>query len=133
MIWRRQLRWGRFWWACDWILAIAVVWGSLTPGNRLPHAVGFFNDKVLHFGAYLIMGLWFAGSVERRLYPLIAVLLCILGGAIEIVQYYMGFGRDADWMDFWADVGGVALAMALAYGGLGNWMAWIEQRFGRRG
>lgn len=131
MIWRQELRWGRFWWLCDWAIVIAVVLGSLIPPGDFPKPVAWFNDKVLHFGAYFLMAFWFAGSLQRRGYVWVAVWLCLLGAAIEVLQYYMGFGRDADWRDFVADAFGVALGLGVAWAGLGNWMAWIERRLTR--
>lgn len=132
MMWRRRLRWGLFWWACDWLLVAGVLWGSLTPGNDLPRAINFFNDKVLHATAYLLLTFWFCGSLERGLWPAIALMFCAMGGIVEILQYLMGFGRDADWYDFYADSLGIAVALVLVYGGLGNWIIWIERRFAPR-
>jgi VanZ family protein len=131
MISRPELRWSNFWWACDWAIVIAVVLGSLIPPNDFPKPVAFFNDKVLHFGAYFLMAFWFAGSLERKRYVWVAVGLAILGALIEVVQYWMGFGRDADWRDFVADVFGIAAGLGIAWLGLGNWMAWVERRFVR--
>jgi VanZ family protein len=131
MIWRKELRWGRFWWLCDWAILLAVVLGSLIPSSEFPAPVALFNDKVLHFGGYFLMAFWFAGSLERRRYVWVALGLCALGGFIEVLQHLMGYGRDADWWDFIADVLGVAVGLGIAWGGLGNWMAWIERQFVR--
>ena len=128
MIWRRRLRWGNFWWACDWLLVVGVVWGSLTPGAELPRAVNFFNDKALHASGYFLLTFWFAGSLERAAWPIIAVVFAALGGFIEILQYWMGFGRDADLYDFYADLFGIGVALLLLYCGLGGWMEWVERR-----
>ena len=132
MMWRRSLRWGAFWWACDWLLVAAVVWGSLTPGSELPKPVTLFNDKVLHGTAYFLLTFWFCGSLERVRWPVVALLFAAMGGLIEILQYLMGFGRDADWYDFYADALGIAVGLTLIYGGLGNWMAVIEKRLAPR-
>ena len=128
MIWRRRLRWGNFWWACDWLLAAGVVIGSLIPPSELDAMVPTVNDKIMHCGAYFLLGIWFAGSMEPRNHRWLAIVLIAMGGAIEILQYYMGFGRDADWRDFVANSIGVLVALALARAGLGNWMAWVERR-----
>jgi hypothetical protein len=42
----------------------------------------------------------------------------------------MGWGRDADILDWAADSVGVAIAMVLLYAGLGSGMWWIERRLG---
>ena len=131
MISRPELRWTAFWWACDWAITVAVVVSSLIPPPELPTVFTLFNDKMLHFGAYFFMAVWFAGSMNPRRYVWLAVGLCALGATIEWVQYLMGFGRDADWRDFVADSLGIFLALACARAGLGNWMAWVESRFVR--
>jgi VanZ family protein len=129
MISRPELRWTTFWWACDWLLTLAVVLGSLIPPAEMELVTPIINDKLLHGFAYFLMGMWFAGSMEPPKHGWLALGLVLLGGAIEILQYYMGFGRDADWKDFLADIIGVVLAITLARAGLGNWMAWVERRF----
>jgi len=129
MISRPELRWPAFWWACDWAIVMAVVLGSLIPPKDLPKPIEFFNDKFLHCSAYFLMAFWFAGSLERKRYVWVAIGLCTLGALIEVAQYLMGFGRDADWRDFVADAIGVAFGLSLAWFGLGNWMSWVERRF----
>lgn len=128
MISRPELRWTKFWWTCDWLIVLGVVLGSLIPPEQLDTVVPSINDKIMHGGAYFLMGIWFAGSMDPRNHRWLAVALIALGGAIEILQYFMGFGRDADWRDFLANGIGVVVALALARAGLGNWMAWIERR-----
>jgi VanZ family protein len=129
MISRPELRWTTFWWICDWTITLAVVVGSLIPPREFPAPIAFFNDKFLHFIAYFLMTIWFAGSMNPRRYVWLVVGLCTLGAVVEWVQYLLGFGRDADWRDFVADALGVFIALALARVGFGNWMAWVERRF----
>ena len=128
MIWRKELRWGRFWWLCDWAILLAVVLGSLMPPNEFPVPT-LFNDKALHFGGYFLMSFWFAGSLDRRRYVWVAVGLLLLGALIEVLQHLMGYGRDAELRDFVADAVGIALGLGIAFAGFGNWMAWIERQF----
>jgi VanZ family protein len=128
MISRPELRWTTFWWACDWMITLAVVLGSLIPPTEMSLITPIINDKLMHGFAYFFMGMWFAGSMDPRKHGWLALALILLGGAIEILQYFMGFGRDADWKDFLADIIGVVLAIGLARAGLGNWMAWVERR-----
>lgn len=131
MISRPELRWKAFWWACDWAILLGVLLGSLIPPDELHRAVPDINDKIMHCGAYFLMGMWFAGSMDTRKYGWLALSLIMLGGLIEFLQYFMGFGRDADWRDFVANSIGVIVALSIARAGLGNWMAWIERRFTR--
>jgi VanZ family protein len=131
MISRPELRWTTFWWACDWLITLGVILGSLIPPAEMHRVAPDINDKLMHAGAYFLMGMWFAGSLEPKKHGWLAIGLIALGGLIEILQYYMGFGRDADWLDFLADGLGAVLAISLARAGLGNWMAWVERRFVR--
>lgn len=128
MISRPELRWTKFWWTCDWLLVLSVVLGSLVTPDELDSLVPSVNDKIMHCSAYFLMGMWFAGSMDPRNHRWLAVGLITMGGVIEILQYFMGFGRDADWRDFLANSIGVLVALALARAGLGNWMAWVERR-----
>ncbi len=123
-----RLRLAPLWWAGAWILLLAVVVLSLRPPAGLPTL--WFKDKVLHFGAYFGMAIWFAGILQKRRYPAIAVGLMLLGAAVEIAQGTMGLGRSADWRDMLANAAGLATGLGLAYAGLGSWMLHIERRLG---
>jgi len=127
MIWRRDLRWAPFWWACALSLVAVVLWGCLAPAKDIPRIAGLVNDKLEHSGAFFAMTLCFGAIARRTWYPLAAVALCGLGGLIEILQYLMALGRDADWFDFLADSVGVTAAVILLYAGLGEWMRWVEE------
>lgn len=82
----------------------------------LPH-----QDKVAHFLAFGLV-LWAFGILIPR-WPrtALAALVILLGGATEIIQGLIG--RDAEWLDFAADIAGVAVALAV-------WSAW--RRFSPR-
>ena len=93
-----------------------VIFGSLE--RPTSQDVPFeFNDKLMHFGAYWLMTLWFCGSLDRRRYAWLALRLLALGGAIELLQCPMGFGRDADWRDISPIRSASLTALALAYAG----------------
>jgi VanZ family protein len=124
-----KLRYSKLWWGIGWLLIVAVIWGSLDrpTGRQLPFDAG---DKVIHFFAYWCMTIWFSGVLARRRYPWLALWLMAFGGAIELMQGAMGFGRDADWRDMVANGAGIVTALAVAYAGLGSWIAVIERRLG---
>jgi hypothetical protein len=124
-----QLKFSVLWWTAGWIILALVTWGSLSPAGQEP-PVWWPRDKVLHFSAYCTMAFWFAGTMQRRLYPYLALFLLIFGGGIEIAQGLMGYGRDADWRDLLANAMGIGTALILAYAGLGTWMAKIERKLG---
>lgn len=123
-----KLRYSKLWWGIGWVIIAAVIYGSLDrPDTAMPIAL---SDKLVHFGAYWLTTMWFAGVLQRRHYPWLAIALFLFGGAIELLQGAMGFGRDADWRDLVANTLGIVTALGVAYAGLGSWLAVIERRLG---
>ncbi len=107
------------------VVVIAILWLTLAP-NPLPDPeVGLFEhaDKIAH--ALMFGGLVFALVVDRELLhqrryeqtgemprcgsliPLLAMAACatLFGGAIELLQSWMGLGRGCDMLDFLALTG----------------------------
>jgi VanZ family protein len=122
---RSRLRFARLWWTIGWCMVATVAFASLKPNVDFPDFAE--SDKVAHFSAYCAMAFWFAGMTDRSRYPILAVLLILLGGAIELAQGVMGFGRSADWHDLLANSMGIGVAIIAAYAGLGSWMSRIER------
>ena len=93
-----------------WPGVLLIAWGELTPDP--PQLNGLFAwDKAEHFIAYF--GLAGMASLVIGLRPRLAWAILgviLLGGALEIVQYFAG--RDAELMDFVANTLG-ALAGSL--------------------
>jgi VanZ family protein len=97
-----------------WPSVAVVVWGELTP--HPPGAVALLWDKAEHFLAYF--GLTLFASLAwglRRSLVLVFAAMVALGGALEIIQSFVG--RDAEWGDFFAnDLGALAgLGVAIVY------------------
>jgi len=94
-----------------WPGVLLIAWGELTPNP--PQMAGLFGwDKAEHFIAYFglaSMASLVIGFRRRLAWAILGVIL--LGGALEIVQYFAG--RDAELMDFVANTLG-ALTGALA-------------------
>lgn len=105
------------------IIAAAILWLTLAPEpigdsdlQLFPH-----QDKAVH--AVMFMSLTLAVIVDRRRRELksrrvhLAVAACasvVLGGLTEALQQCMHLGRSGDWLDFAADIAGVAAAAVLA-------------------
>lgn len=66
------------------------------------HALAFFVLTALHKLAYREFGFW------KRV-----IIMALLGGAIEVAQMVPAFHRDAEWMDWAADVA-AAFAASIA-------------------
>lgn len=112
----------------------AILWLTLAPSPVDGLDVPLFEgaDKVVHalmFGA-LAWALTVDRAVHRPRRPapapwraaaLAALGSALAGGAIEIAQETMGYGRTGDWLDFAADTAGAALAAPLAVAAV---MAW---------
>jgi VanZ family protein len=103
------------------VVLIVLIALMLAPGGTI-ESEELIWDKAAHFIAFGLI-LWSLGVLFRRLPRTWAALLAIaLGGAVEIVQGYVG--RDPSWGDLLADVLGVATALV-------RWAAW--RRFRPRG
>jgi VanZ family protein len=123
-----RLRLAPLWWGVGGLLALAITIGSLMPVT--PPAGGAHSDKLAHFAGYWALSFWFVGMLERRRYPVLAAALLGFGLLMELGQYLMGLGRQADWRDVVANSLGVGAALLLAYAGLGAWLVWVERRLG---
>jgi VanZ family protein len=121
---RPGLRLAWLWWVLGWAMVLYVTVSCLEPAHYVPNL--HLWDKAEHSLAFFGMTAWFGGVVRSRRYPVLALLMLLLGGGIEIAQGSMGLGRDADIMDWVADAVGIALALGLLYLGLGGWTRWIE-------
>jgi VanZ family protein len=119
------LRYRRVWFALGWLLVAGVVLGSLAPGTNMRHLI--VDDKILHFGSYFLLMVWFSGLYERtRHYALIAVTLIILGVCLDLLQGLMTT-RYFDVYDVLANVIGTICGLVLAVMLIGGWCARIER------
>lgn len=92
-----------------WLAVIAIVVLSLVPGDLRPHVVT--SNKLEHFGAYLVAAsLLRIGHTGRQTSLMIAVLLPILAGSLEIGQLWIP-GRHARLTDFAVSTLGVWAAL----------------------
>lgn len=118
------LRHRALWQALSLLLVLTVVWGSLQTQVDLPAPGGF--DKFEHLGSYCFLTVWFTGMHGRGRYWIIALMLAALGLSMEIMQYLMAAGREADPYDMLANAIGVGLGLGLAFGATGGWTPRIE-------
>jgi VanZ family protein len=126
-----ELRLGRLWWAIGWAMVLVITVSCLEPAKYVPEL--HLWDKAEHALAFFGMSVWFGGLLRRGRYPLVGLALLLFGGGIEIAQGLMGWGRDADTLDFAADTVGITVAMVLLYLGLGAWTHWVEGLIWRSG
>jgi VanZ family protein len=120
-----ELRLARLWWALGWALVVFITVSCLEPPRYVPNL--HLWDKAEHALAFGGMALWFGGLVRRSRYLLVAFVMLLFGGGIEIAQGVMRLGRDMDIMDFLADGVGISIALTALYLGLGAWACWAER------
>lgn len=105
--------------------ALAVYWMALFVGTHvpLPRSLGVENkDKSLHFLAYaglaalatLATGSRVQRGLRARHVVLIALAFMAFGAFDELTQPLVN--READWFDWFSDVGGVILGTASGLG-----------------
>lgn len=119
------LRFPRLWSFLGWLLVIAVIVGSLMPGQALQDVR--VDDKVMHAGAYFVLMVWFAGFYRHSAYPVIATVLLALGLALDLLQLLTDT-RSFDWYDVAMNSSGVILGFVLSTLLLGGWCQRVEQR-----
>lgn len=128
----RDLRWRWFWLAAGTALVLLVTWLCLRPSAGgepwFPHA-----DKYQHAAAFLGLAGLLLALVERRHYAAVCIALLAFGGAIEVAQYLMPYGRSAEWADLAADALGVALGLGLSLAIRRSWLQVVEGWMGARG
>ncbi len=118
----------RLWWSIGWALVAFILYSTLAPSPDVPNL--HIWDKLEHSGAFFGLTLWFGGLIRRSRYPLLAFWMLLFGAVIELAQGYMGWGRDMDIHDFYADAIGVAVAFVLLGAGLCNWPLYAERIVG---
>ncbi|MBJ6143729.1 VanZ family protein [Hymenobacter sp. BT559] len=118
-----------------WAIIMLVL--TLTPAKEMPHTPDWkllAFDTAAHAGVFAVLAVlsWVALRQQRR-WPALAqrpampVLIgsVLFGGLIEILQYLMAVGRQAEWSDLVGDSLGAALALLLVSGG---WHWWSRRQ-----
>lgn len=119
-----QLRFPWAWRLAGWVLILAVVAGSLMPGDSVP-SVGS-NDKLLHAASYFLLMVWFAGLYRRSRHLWIAAGLVVLGAILDGLQALTST-RYFEVHDIAANASGVLVALVLSYWVLEGWCQRMER------
>lgn len=108
----RAMNWRR-WSKLLFFLLLATVLGlALAPA---PWEGPLQSDTSRHYLAFLVLPL-----VARRAWPRLPLWqlwlgFAVLGGAIELMQLEMALGRQAEWRDWFNDLGAITLALIVDY------------------
>lgn len=125
----RKLNFPRLWAAVSVLLMAFTLWMFLKPidDDELVRLFSFANgDKLLHVLAFCGIVGWFASLLERKRWG--SLLLCALlyGVLVEIAQWLMPFGRNADPFDVVADAAGMVLGLLAARSFGARWLDFID-------
>jgi VanZ family protein len=121
------LRYPRLWFSLGWLLVIGVVVGSLLPAPIVREITPAISDKLMHFGAYFSLMIWFAGLYPRAKHLPIAGALLFLGAALDVLQGTLTTTRSFELLDIAADAVGILVALALASWLLEGWCLRVER------
>ncbi|MEO8794964.1 MAG: VanZ family protein [Daejeonella sp.] len=105
--------------AIIWSVIVIVLCDIPIHGSAgIPVFEGF--DKLVHLGFFFVLTvLLFYGKIREqksytyRTITILKILLIttLLGGGIEMLQYYIFTYRSAEWWDFFADMTGVGMGI----------------------
>lgn len=124
----RSLKWRPLWLAIGWLLVFVVAALSLAP-NMPDVGVGFEHiDKVGHAAAYFALMCWFGFIYLRGGHGWIALLLVLLGIALEVVQYFAAY-RWFSFADMAANALGVTAGLLFARTRFAGTLVLFERRF----
>jgi VanZ family protein len=101
--------------ALSGMVAVGIIWLSLTPLDELPPVPG--GDKTHHLIAYSALAFPTALAKPRLIVPL-AMPYIAMGGVIEWIQPYVN--RYGEMLDFLANTAGVII---------GSWAGWAFNRW----
>ena len=101
--------------ALSGMVAVGIIWLSLTPLDELPPVPG--GDKTHHLIAYSALAFPTALAKPRLIVPL-AMSYIAMGGVIEWIQPYVN--RYGEMLDFLANTAGVII---------GSWAGWAFNRW----
>lgn len=89
--------------------ACAIIAFAPSPGWAMQE-----YDAHLHFAAFAVITLLAVSAFPRIPVSHMLVGLALLGGAIELLQFTPGVGRQPDWADFAFNLLGIDCALILA-------------------
>ncbi len=118
------LRFPWLWAVLGWGMVVAVFAGSLMPGEAM--GVVRVHDKLLHAGSYLLLMVWFVGLYRQRWHLPIALMLFLIGVAVEFLQSRLPT-RHFDPMDMVANGAGIVFGLILGAIWLTGWCQRAEK------
>lgn len=127
----RTLHWRGLWLAIGFAIASIVIYVCLKPGGLSASWIPR-SDKLNHAIAYLALAGWFGSLLSQRAWLWLAAALLVFGGAIELAQDAMPFGRSAEWADMLANLVGIAMGLICAHWFGARLLARLDRTLPRR-
>jgi VanZ family protein len=120
------LRFARAWAAVAWFGVAFGIFLTLLPSGTAPVRIGGAPE---HLAGYFILTSWFLGIYPRARYPLVALGCFLFGGAMELMQN-LSPSRHPALADALTNGVAIAVALGVAYAGLGGWALKVERLLG---
>lgn len=93
-----------------WLLAAAVLFLALVPG---PLGAIIPSDAERHYLAFLVLPAVAAYAWPRVPTLVMWLVFVAFGGAIELLQFAMRLGREADWGDWINDMTAITVSLVV--------------------
>jgi len=113
-------------------IAVVIFWISHTPHPEFPKIGIVWEDKIAHVIAYFLFGLslilFFLANIRKFDYRFIVIITMIFGtiyGCSDELHQYFIPGRDAEILDWIADMVGISLSLLL----INNLKTILEKRY----
>jgi glycopeptide antibiotics resistance protein len=87
---------------------------------------------VAHALGHAVLTIYFCGLVSRSGWYKVCGFMISFGIAVEIAQYFMDVGREADRYDILANTLGMVAGLTLAHFGMNRWPRWAAWMLGQR-
>lgn len=113
----------RLWLSLGWLQTLALIVLCLLPLRELPGSEIPWSDKFYHGASFALLMWWFAVALPRGRWRRAALLLTLLGVAIEFAQGFVPL-RAPSLADALADFGGVLFGTFIARTTPARWPAW---------
>jgi VanZ family protein len=119
----RDLRWGTWWVLLGIVATLVGMYLALRPVGPSPAG----GDKMMHMLSYVAMSIWFAAIYERRHAWRVGLALLVFSALIEVLQFFMPYGRAAEWGDMAANGIGIVTGLAVSTLLATSWMQQVER------
>jgi VanZ family protein len=92
------------------LLLLVLIWGLSVSKTSVPYIHLYNLDKIGHFLAYAVVGVWFLRLFQLRRYCVMIIgVLVFTAASTEVAQAFIPT-RQADFKDFFCNLTGIIVA-----------------------